>query len=110
MTTHCRLASEMCSAFWADGNAHETAMTTAWPPNNVILGRSGQGDLDIATKLIVQGGPTYGAITARSYHPGGINAAFTDGSVHFFKTSIALNVWRALGTRGGGEVISSDSY
>ena len=23
--------------FWADGNAHETGMTTAWPPNKMIL-------------------------------------------------------------------------
>jgi prepilin-type N-terminal cleavage/methylation domain-containing protein/prepilin-type processing-associated H-X9-DG protein len=54
----------------------------------------------------VQGG--HGA--ARSYHPGGINAAFADGSVHFFKNSINAKVWFALGTRAGGEVISADSY
>jgi hypothetical protein len=33
-----------------------------------------------------------------------------DGSVHFFKSSIAPNVWRGLGTRAGGEVLSSDQY
>jgi prepilin-type N-terminal cleavage/methylation domain-containing protein/prepilin-type processing-associated H-X9-DG protein len=47
---------------------------------------------------------------ARSYHPGGVNCAFVDGSVHFVKSSIALNTWRALGTRGGGEILSSDQY
>jgi prepilin-type N-terminal cleavage/methylation domain-containing protein/prepilin-type processing-associated H-X9-DG protein len=51
-----------------------------------------------------------GHIAARSYHPGGVNAAFCDGSVRFFKDSIALAVWRALGSRGGGEIISADSY
>jgi prepilin-type N-terminal cleavage/methylation domain-containing protein/prepilin-type processing-associated H-X9-DG protein len=54
----------------------------------------------------VQGG--HGA--ARSYHPGGINAAFADGSVHFFKNSINPVTWFALGTRMGGEVVSADSY
>jgi prepilin-type N-terminal cleavage/methylation domain-containing protein/prepilin-type processing-associated H-X9-DG protein len=46
----------------------------------------------------------------RSYHPGGANAAFADGSVHFFKNSISPTTWFALGTRAGGEVVSSDSY
>ena len=56
------------------------------------------------------GGPTYAAVTSRSYHPGGVNALFADGSVHFVKNSINFQTWRALGTVGGGEVISSDSY
>jgi prepilin-type N-terminal cleavage/methylation domain-containing protein/prepilin-type processing-associated H-X9-DG protein len=47
---------------------------------------------------------------ARSYHPGGANAAFCDGSVHFMKDSISPPTWMALGTRAGGEVVSSDSY
>ena len=45
-----------------------------------------------------------------SYHPASINAAMGDGSVKNFKESVALNVWMALGTRAGGEVLSSDSY
>ena len=48
--------------------------------------------------------------TANSYHPGGVNVAFCDGSVRFVKDSVALATWRALGSRNGGEVISSDSY
>ncbi len=96
--------------FWADGNLHETGMTTAWPPNKAILGRNGQGDLDIASRLIVQGGPTFGAITARSYHPGGVNALFGDGGVRFVKSSINGVTWRSLGTVGGGEVVSGDAY
>ena len=47
---------------------------------------------------------------ARSFHPGGVNAAMGDGSVKFMKDSIAVNVWRALGSINGGEVISADTY
>ena len=49
--------------------------------------------------------PTYGAITARSFHPGGVNTLMMDGSVRFAKTTINRAIWRALGTRGAGEVI-----
>jgi prepilin-type processing-associated H-X9-DG protein len=49
-------------------------------------------------------------LAARSYHPGGVNAAFCDGSVRFIKDSISLDVWGRLGTRSGGEVISSEGY
>ena len=48
--------------------------------------------------------------TANSYHPGGVNVALCDGSVRFVKESVSLATWRALGSRNGGEVISSDSY
>jgi hypothetical protein len=47
---------------------------------------------------------------ARSLHPGGVELALAYGSVRFVKSTIDPNVWRALGTRNGGEVISSDSY
>jgi len=47
---------------------------------------------------------------ASSNHPGGVNACMADGSVKFIKNSIARMTWWALGTRGGGEVLSSDSY
>lgn len=45
-----------------------------------------------------------------SRHPGGVNVLFGDGSVKFIKDSVNLPTWRALGTRAGGEVTSSDSY
>jgi prepilin-type N-terminal cleavage/methylation domain-containing protein/prepilin-type processing-associated H-X9-DG protein len=48
--------------------------------------------------------------SARSYHPGGVNIGFADGSVHFIKNSISMNTWRALGSKGGGEVIDASSY
>jgi prepilin-type processing-associated H-X9-DG protein len=45
-----------------------------------------------------------------SNHPGGVNVGFADGSVKFIKDTINIQTWWALGTRNGGEVISSDSY
>ena len=47
---------------------------------------------------------------ADSFHPGGVNTLMGDGSVRFIKDSINLRTWWALGTKAGGEVISSDSY
>ena len=46
--------------------------------------------------------PNFGA---GSYHPGGFNALFLDGSVRFLKVTMALDVLRALITRAGGEDI-----
>ena len=43
-------------------------------------------------------------------HPGGVNFAFTDGSVRFIKNSINPLTYRSLGTRAGGEVVSADAY
>jgi prepilin-type processing-associated H-X9-DG protein len=49
-------------------------------------------------------------LAARSYHPGGVNAVFCDGSVRFVKDTVNAATWLALGTSKGGEVISADSY
>ena len=60
-----------------------------------------------------------------SFHPGGANVLFSDGSVHFFRSitndagvypngatryTPSSLIFQALGTRAGGEVVSSDSY
>jgi prepilin-type processing-associated H-X9-DG protein len=45
-----------------------------------------------------------------SNHPGGVNVSFMDGSVHFIKNSIGLQPWWFMGTRGRGEILSSDQY
>ncbi len=52
----------------------------------------------------------YGAPSANSLHPGGVNVCFCDGSVHFIKNTVNYITWWALGSRGMGEVVSSDSY
>jgi prepilin-type N-terminal cleavage/methylation domain-containing protein/prepilin-type processing-associated H-X9-DG protein len=49
-------------------------------------------------------------ITTHSKHPGGVNALLCDGHVQFAKNTINVVVWQGLGSRNGGEVISSDAY
>jgi prepilin-type N-terminal cleavage/methylation domain-containing protein/prepilin-type processing-associated H-X9-DG protein len=95
---------------WCHGDTFNDAFTTALPPNT--LSRSGMSPLDSDLVSVDEddGGPTYSAVTSRSYHPGGVNALFGDGSVRFIKDSIAWPTWRGLGTVGGGEVISADAY
>ena len=51
-----------------------------------------------------------GMFAARSRHSGGVNTMMADGSVRFIKSTISLQTWWNLGTRAGGEVVSSDSY
>ena len=45
-----------------------------------------------------------------SFHSGGINALFGDGSVHFIKNSVNLIALRGLVSLQGGEVLSADQY
>ncbi len=49
-------------------------------------------------------------VAASSFHPGGVNCLFMDGSVHFIKSAVSYPAWYALATPAGGEVVSSDSY
>ncbi len=47
------------------------------------------------------------SFAARSKHPGGVNASFSDGSVRFFSNTINLATWRALSTSRGGEAFDA---
>ena len=47
---------------------------------------------------------------ARSRHSGGVNVGFVDGSVKFVNNNVNPQVYMALSTTRGGEVISSDAY
>ena len=109
----CPLYLDEFHTEWADGNAHSAGFTTAWPPNKAILGNvaANRGiDLDLNGFNEELGGPSFAAITSRSYHPGGVNTLFGDGSVRFIKSAVDGMVWRALGTVAGGEIVSSSSY
>ncbi len=59
-------------------------------------------------------GAPYGGVagmsTASSNHTGGVNVCMCDGSVRFIKDNVNPQTWWAVGSRNGGEVISSDSY
>jgi prepilin-type processing-associated H-X9-DG protein len=50
------------------------------------------------------------AITAGSFHPGGVNICFGDGSVKFVKDTISAPIWWAIGSRNQSEVVSADAY
>jgi len=49
--------------------------------------------------------PAPGYVAARGEHRGGVNALAVDGSVRFVSNGIDEDVWIALGTRAGGEVL-----
>jgi prepilin-type N-terminal cleavage/methylation domain-containing protein/prepilin-type processing-associated H-X9-DG protein len=97
---------------WVDGRSHQAGFSALFPPNtNVACTQSGQVyDIDWVSQRegVTDTGITYSAVTSRSYHSGGtVNTAMTDGSVHAISSAIDLAVWRALGTRSGGEVVNA---
>ncbi len=47
----------------------------------------------------------YALTAARSWHVGGVQVLLCDGSARFVSENININIWHALGSRGGGEVI-----
>lgn len=83
-------------ATWISPGPNYTHFYTSVPPNSRVP--------DCATGGFMTGG----LFAARSYHPGGVNAAMADGSVRWFSSGTAMNVWRSLGTRAGGEAIPGD--
>jgi len=90
---------------WSHGGVDQTGMTTAWPPNTLVLPRSPGGssvlnlklgpsyNLDLVRTREVHGGPTFAAVTSRSNHPEGVNALFGDGSVRFVRSTVNGAVW-----------------
>jgi prepilin-type N-terminal cleavage/methylation domain-containing protein len=49
-----------------------------------------------------------GSAPPSSNHPGGVNEAFADGSVHWIKNTISAPTYWAVGSRQSGEIISAD--
>lgn len=93
---------------WCDGRVHHEGFTTVLTPNTFVPYDDGGVLLDVDYNSWQEGrlggGPTYAAITSRSYHTGIINVALADGSVRGISENIDLFTWRGLGTRAGGEV------
>jgi len=95
---------------WANGHSHHSGFTTTLTPNsNVIFVDAGvtYRNTDYASRQ--EGSNTtsvsYSALNSRSYHTGIVQSALCDGSVRSFSSNIDLSIWRALGTRDGGEVL-----
>jgi prepilin-type processing-associated H-X9-DG protein len=49
-------------------------------------------------------------VTARSYHPGGVNVLMGDGQVRFVGSSVDERVWQAVGTRNREEVVDNTAF
>ena len=45
-----------------------------------------------------------------SFHPGGANVVFADGSIHFLQAGMNLRVMAALITRAGGEIVAHSDF
>lgn len=83
---------------WIAGMQAQTAFNTIAPPNwkyPTCQDCTGCGWMD-----------SDGVFPARSYHPGGVNAALADGSVRFISETVNLKTYQYLGTRAGGETVS----
>jgi prepilin-type processing-associated H-X9-DG protein len=98
---------------WVDGRAHQIGFTTTFRPNEKVLCEEGGVVYDVDWTNQQEGKstsvPTYAAVTARSYHGGGVNVVMMDGSVRWFDDEINLGVWRAYSTRDDGELIPDEA-
>lgn len=100
---------------WPDGRVHHSGMTTVFTPNTFVDYIHSDGhtyDIDYNSQQEGRSTTqaTYAAVTARSYHPGIVQIVLMDGSCRAVSETIALQVWRALGTRAGGETIPSTEF
>jgi prepilin-type N-terminal cleavage/methylation domain-containing protein len=94
---------------WPDGRVHHTGFTATLIPNTKVPFTLNGAVLDADYNSWQEGKdgsagkPTYAIVTSRSFHAGIVQTAFVDGSVRSVPGNIALDVWRALATRAGGE-------
>jgi prepilin-type N-terminal cleavage/methylation domain-containing protein/prepilin-type processing-associated H-X9-DG protein len=86
-------------ASWVMGENCCTLYNHVSTPNRPTCG--GVGFSGTMTNMAMQVPPS-------SYHPGGVNVAMADGRVIFIANSVDLKVWRALGTRAGGETVTGE--
>jgi prepilin-type N-terminal cleavage/methylation domain-containing protein/prepilin-type processing-associated H-X9-DG protein len=92
---------------WIAGNPGSCMMWDAYnhfmPPNSFACDSVTDGNTEGYASV-----PD--AFPPASNHPGGVNVCFADGHVQFIKSSVNLQTWWSIGTRNGGEIVSSDSY
>jgi hypothetical protein len=94
---------------WVDGRVHQTGFTTTFSPNHKVLCSKDGVQYDVDFTNMREGktttARTYAAVTARSYHVGGVHTGMMDGSVQLISDSIELTLWQNLSTRAGHELV-----
>ncbi len=96
---------------WPDGRVHHEGVTTTLPPNSRVpcINAGTTYDCDYNSwqegRNGLNGQPSYAIITSRSYHDGIVQVALVDGSARTISNSIDHGIWRAIGTRGNGEIV-----
>lgn len=85
--------------YWQLGHPHSCAYNHVMTPNTWSCAANPNGTLNNYD----------GAISASSYHSGGVNILFGDGTVRFIKDSVNPQTWWAIASRADGEVVSADS-
>ena len=90
---------------WAAGSPGVTIFNTIVPPNSPQYQWAG-------CRLDCAGcGFEFGQYeNATSNHSGGVNVLFCDGSVTFVKSTVAINVWWAIGTKSASDIVLKESY
>jgi prepilin-type N-terminal cleavage/methylation domain-containing protein/prepilin-type processing-associated H-X9-DG protein len=99
---------------WSEGTKCGYTFMAATTPNSGIPdqldGSNGCPNTKVNPPCIQTSGNTREFNAARSYHSGGVNVLFCDGSVKFIKDTISIPTFRALSTKDGGEIVSADAY
>ncbi len=95
--------NDLRGRYWNPAH-YNTNFTTVYPPNTSVPDRLYYCNQQTSPP----GAPcestnTQGFLALRSYHPGGVNVCFADGSVDFLQDSIDYLAYRAMGSRDGAE-------
>jgi prepilin-type processing-associated H-X9-DG protein len=103
---------DQAAQYWSVSRTHRAMVTSMLQTPNTPHADCFQNSTNDNTSADYSSGKIgeNAAAASRSWHPGGVTTLFADGSVHFIKDSINPQTWWALGTKGGGEVLSSEQY
>lgn len=95
-------AIDMCYATDASNLANQFPLFMGAP---WINGQHTYLHVDVPNRRSCGFFPFKATMPASSFHTGGVNAALCDGSVRFVAETIDRQLWRAVGSRNGGETI-----
>lgn len=97
------------SNIWSNGNRFTSSMRSTSTPLNFPLDPNGSDGLVFSGSVSgAAGGRCNGGFG--SFHTGGANFGFGDGSVNFISESVDTIVYSAIGTRSGGEVTDGNAF